>query len=74
MFYKELIIHNHRIIFKESTSHSQMLKRFQRWVEKWGVQVGFIILQGKEVVWEEIICWGEGNKKEKAKKGGGVKC
>ena len=77
MFYKELIIHRHRIIFSESTSHSQMLKRFQRWVEKWGVAVGFIILQGKEVVWEEIIGKEKGKEvkeKRKIKGEGGVKC
>lgn len=68
MFYKELIIHNHRIIFKETTSHSQILRRFQRWAEKWGVAVGFIILQGKEVIWEQIV--GEEKKKEKTKKEG----
>jgi len=68
MFYKELIIHNHRIIFEDTTSHSQMLRRFQHWAEKWGVAVGFIILQGKEVIWEQIV--GEEKKKEKTKKEG----
>jgi len=63
MFYKELIIHNHRIIFKESTSHSQILKRFQRWAEKWGVQIGFIILHDKEILWEQIIAKEEKNKR-----------
>lgn len=63
MFYKEIIIHHHRILFLESTPHSQMLRRFQRWAEKWGVQVGFIILQGKEVVWEEIVGSEEGKKR-----------
>lgn len=66
MFYKEIIIHHHRIVFSENTPHSQILRRFQRWAEKWGVQIGFVIIQGKEVMWEEII-WGEKGEKEKIK-------
>jgi len=54
-FCKQVIIHNHRITFPEDIPHSQIVQRFHRWAEKWGIELGFVILEGKEVIWEEIV-------------------
>lgn len=55
MFKKEIIINKHRIIFNKNTSHSKMIKRFEKWVKKWNTEIGFIILEEGKILWEEIV-------------------